>query len=101
MSFTIRCGLARVTCFVVCFACASGFGTARDINSATELGGDGAVTLPRRNTDEGVPYNLLHQTQELSLFVCIVEEFLCKHHRHCCWESGSAPRERLPDCLGQ
>jgi hypothetical protein len=64
MPFTVKCGLARVTCFVVCLACASGVVTAQEIDSANEPGGDGPVILPRPNTDEGALYKILHGMQE-------------------------------------
>jgi Putative beta-barrel porin-2, OmpL-like. bbp2 len=64
MPFTVKCGLARVTCFVVCIAWATGFIVAQEIDSANEPGGDGGVILTRPNTDEGAPYNVLHAMQE-------------------------------------
>jgi hypothetical protein len=64
MPFTVKCGLARVTCFVVSLACASGFVPAQEIVLANAPGGDGAVILARPNTDEGALYNALHELQE-------------------------------------
>jgi hypothetical protein len=63
MPFTVKCGLARVTCFVVCIACASGFVTAQEIHSANEPGGDGAVILTRPPSDESVLNNVLPEPQ--------------------------------------
>jgi hypothetical protein len=47
MPFAVKCGLARVTCFVGSPACASGFVTAQEIVSANKPGDDGAVILTR------------------------------------------------------
>jgi hypothetical protein len=63
MPFTVKCGPARVTCFVVCIACASGFVTAQEIDSANEPGGDGAVIITRPPSDESVLHNVLREVQ--------------------------------------
>ena len=64
MSLTVKCGLPRVTCFVVSLACASGFVPAQEIVLANAPGGDGGVILARLNSDEGALYTVLHELQE-------------------------------------
>jgi hypothetical protein len=58
MPFTVKCGLARVTCFVVSLACASGFVTRQEIVSANEPGDDGALILTRPPSDENVLHDV-------------------------------------------
>jgi hypothetical protein len=61
MQFTMgKYGLARVTCFVVLLAFASGFVAAQEIVSAN---GDGAVILNRPNADESAIHNVLPDVQ--------------------------------------
>jgi hypothetical protein len=61
MQFTMgRCGLARVTCFVVFLAFASGFGAAQEIVSTN---GDSAEILNRSNVDENAIHNVLPDVQ--------------------------------------
>jgi hypothetical protein len=50
-------GVARATCVVVCLAFACGFGTAQELVSANEPGGDGAVNLTLPTTDESAPHD--------------------------------------------
>jgi hypothetical protein len=58
MPFAVKCGLARVTCFVGSPACASGFVTAQEIVSANKPGDDGAVILTRPPSDESVLHHV-------------------------------------------
>jgi hypothetical protein len=63
MPFTVKCGLARATCFVVSLACASGFVVAQEIVSANEPGDEGAVILIRPPSDESLLHNVLREAQ--------------------------------------
>jgi hypothetical protein len=63
MPFTVKCGLARATCFVVSLACASGFVVAQEIVSANEPGDAGAVILIRPPSDESLLHNVLREVQ--------------------------------------
>lgn len=63
MPFTVKCSLARGTCFVVTLACASGFVTAQEIVSANEPGDDSAVILTHPSSDESVLHNVLREVQ--------------------------------------